>query len=456
MTSWTNNSVLGFSKGREPVNAMLDHAQNVVFDAIQSGWSGPPFDPIALADILKIEIVPSADVKDARTVPGGSGRRGLRIEFNPNRPRGRMRYSIAHEIAHTFFADCVDRVRHRGFHRASVDDEWQLETLCNVAAAEILMPVAPMREDIDDDIGVEDILQLSRKYDASVEAILIRICHLSQRPMVVFVASKHTNGAPGKYAMDYSIPSRAWHSPIARGFKFPQDSAVSECTAIGYTAKSRERWKGVSKAVFAEFVGLPPYPGSTQPRVAGLATLTEYESTSRATLEYLRGDALSPRGEGPRLIAHIVNDRTANWGGNGFAAAMKRRFPDVQQEFRDWAKSEPAQFELGSVHVAEIQDDVSSVQMIAQSGYGASTKPRIRYQPLQKCLEALADLAVSARATVHMPRIGMGHARGQWPVIEDLIYESLVSRGVSVSVYDLPVRPGSDDEWKAQTSLAFE
>ena len=456
MATWTNISVLEFSKGREPVAAMLDHAQKVVFEAVQSGWLGPPFDPIALADILKIEIVPSADVKDARTIPGGSGRRGFRIEFNPNRPRARMRYSVAHEIAHTFFADCAERVRNRSAHRATERDEWQLETLCNIGAAEILMPVVSMRDDISDDIGVENVLQLSRKYDASVEAILIRTSHLSQRPMVVFVASNHSHTARAEYTVDYSVPSRAWRSPIATGFKLPQDSAVSQCTAIGFTAKKRERWKGVSKPVAAEFVGLPPYPGSTQPRVAGLAKIAEYEHTVPAILEYLRGDALLPRGEGPRLIAHIVNDRTANWGGTGFAAAVKRKYPDVQREFRSWVKTEPTRLKLGRVHVAQVRSDIFSVQMVAQAGYGISTRPRIRYQALQKCLDAVGEISTSEHATVHMPRIGMGYARGQWPVIEQLIYESLISRGVSVSVYDLPVRPNVDDEWKAQVPLQFK
>ena len=83
---------------------MLKHAQKVIFEAIQSGWMGPPFDPIALADMLKIKIVPSADVRDARTVPGGTGGRSLRIEFNPNRPRARVRYShCPRDGAHVFF-----------------------------------------------------------------------------------------------------------------------------------------------------------------------------------------------------------------------------------------------------------------------------------------------------------------------------------------------------------------
>lgn len=456
MAVWTNESVREFSKGREPVSAILDHAQNVVFDAIQSGWSGPPYDPIALADHLKISIVPSADVKDARTVPAGSGRRGLRIEFNPNRPRGRMRYSIAHEIAHTFFPDCADRVRHRSHHTAGAGDEWQLETLCNIAAAEILMPIAPIKEDMGEDTRVEDVLQLSRKYDVSVEAILIRVCHLSQNPMVVFVASKHTHGIRAPYKMDYAIRSPAWHDPLSAGFKLPSTSAVAECTAIGFTAKSREKWPGIPNPVEAEYVGLPAHLGHSEPRVAGLAKLSARRKLRPATLEYLRGDALSPRGEGPRLIAHIVNDKTPNWGGNGFAAAVKRQYPDVQQDFKEWIELDRDHLKLGEIHVAHVAENIQSVQMIAQAGYGVSTKPRIRYLALQKCLDSVAAIATTSQATVHMPRIGMGHARGQWPVIEDLIYESLISRGVATTVYDLPAHPGSADEWQIQSTLEFE
>ena len=305
------------------------------------------------------------------------------------------------------------------------------------------MPLTSLRDDLKDQLGLEGILQLSRKYDASVEAILIRVCHLSQQPMIVFVASKRFRRKDQEsYMIDYSIPSRTWRGGIAPGYQLPRDSAVSECTAIGFTTKGRERWKGVSKPVRAEFVGLAPYSGNTRPRVAGMATLTEHEISTWATLEYFRGDALSPRGDGPRLIAHIVNDRTPNWGGNGFAAAVKRKFPNVQQEFREWARSEPTEFKLGRIHVAPIGHDTFSVQMIAQAGYGKSTRPRIRYQPLQRCLESVAELALSKQATVHMPRIGMGHARGQWPVIEGILVESLVSRGVSVSVYGPAVPRG--------------
>ena len=95
--------------------------------ALDSGWSGPPFDPITLAtEHLKLKVVATDEVREARTVPDGSVGR---IEYNPNRPRERRRYSIAHEIAHTLFPDYAKRVRHRGSNHPghSEADDWNLK-----------------------------------------------------------------------------------------------------------------------------------------------------------------------------------------------------------------------------------------------------------------------------------------------------------------------------------------
>ena len=37
------------------------------------------------------------------------------------------------------------------------------------------------------------------------------------------------------------------------------------------------------------------------------------------------GNALEPRGPGERLIVHIVNDRTPNWGGGGSRASHSQQ-----------------------------------------------------------------------------------------------------------------------------------
>src|SRR3981081_3945894 len=96
---WTNPSVRALSRGRDPVEAITSEARNVVLHALEYGCQAPPFDPFRLAELLGIQTQPTSEVLDARTVPVGTGR--FRIEFNPDRPRRRTRYSIFHEIAHT-------------------------------------------------------------------------------------------------------------------------------------------------------------------------------------------------------------------------------------------------------------------------------------------------------------------------------------------------------------------
>ena len=91
-TAWTHPSVLALAGDLDPVEVITDKARDVAMLAYDRGWTGPPFDPFALADFLKIKVVARYDVRDARTVP--VGRSDMRIEFNPSRARGRLRYSI--------------------------------------------------------------------------------------------------------------------------------------------------------------------------------------------------------------------------------------------------------------------------------------------------------------------------------------------------------------------------
>ena len=133
-----------FASGRDPVRAMVHAARELVLAAMDKGWSGPSFDPFKLAEIRGIGISPRADILDARTVSAGQNR--FLIEYNPTRPIGRLRYSIAHDIAHTLFPDCGERIRNRARTSAAKDD-WQLEALCNIAAAEILMPIGSMKKE---------------------------------------------------------------------------------------------------------------------------------------------------------------------------------------------------------------------------------------------------------------------------------------------------------------------
>lgn len=156
-------------------------------------------------------------------------------------------------------------------------------------------------------------------------------------------------------------------------------------------------------------------------------------------IRYVVGDATDPVGDGPKLIAHVVNDIGA-WGA-GFAKALSVRSPKPKKVYREW-HAEPSRilpFELGRTQITRIADDTLVMNMLAQSGLRSRSNPRpLRYDALALCLRDLAGMAGIKRSSVHMPRIGCGLAGGTWDVVEPLIADALCGRGVEVTVYDLP------------------
>ncbi len=432
---WTNPSVITLAEDGDPVEVIQSRAKETVLEAAERGWVGPPYDPFHLADLMNISVLPNDEVFDARIIPVGP--EGFRIEFNPHRPYGRIRYSVAHEIAHTLFPDCGESVRNRMQRGWFRDDEWQLELLCNIGAAEILMPTAEIGLE-NEEVDIDNLMKLRRRFDVSMEAMLIRIAKLTNRPCVIFAAARSDDVAQTpEYRIDYSVPSRSWS--LASDLPNILDVTVlSECTAVGFTAKGKETWGYELPELDVECVGIPPYPRSRFPRVVGVLTSGQETPSEVLQVKHLFGDALDPRGDDPRIIAHIVNDATPNWGGRGFAQAVGQHWPFIQEDFRDWVEQDRRNLSLGNVRWAQISDDLGIVHMIAQHGYGQSSASRIRYGALDSSLEQLANIALERGASVHMPRIGTGQARGSWELIQELIDEQLARRGVSVSVYTLP------------------
>lgn len=329
---WTNANVLAFAAGSDPIEYVIRRAKAEVRRAIQRGWKGPPFDPFELAEHLGIAVSPRSDILDARVLPVGVER--FRIEYNPERPRGRIRFSVAHEIAHTMFPDCAETARNRLRLADSVADDWQLELLCNIAAAEFLMPVGSELNPANP-VTVDNLLRLQKQFDVSTEAIAIRLAKITQEPCTVFATSKTGDDTEGgQYIVEYSVSSRTSRLGIPHGTVI-EDTLLSQCTAVGYTAKGeRVRIVGHSD-VHLECVGIPPYPGHVLPRIVAIASSRRLKSTGTPSVLELFGDALDPREQGRRLIVHVVNDKAATWGA-GFGRAVRERYPMAQAEFRRW------------------------------------------------------------------------------------------------------------------------
>ncbi len=150
-------------------------------------------------------------------------------------------------------------------------------------------------------------------------------------------------------------------------------------------------------------------------------------------ITYLQGDATIPRADGPKIIAHICNDK-GGWG-RGFVLAISKKWPEPERAYRRWYASKE-DFGLGAIQLVQVLPETWVCNMVAQYGYkvGNNGLP-IRYTALRKCLEQLAAEAGGLHATVHMPRIGTGLAGGDWALIEPMIVKALGE--IPVYVYTL-------------------
>lgn len=154
---------------RRLIRDRLDAAMNL-------GWSGPPYDPRSFASTMGIASEESKKLilsEDAELHPSSGGK--LVIRYNPDRPKTRQNFSIAHEISHTLFPDYQDR-----FHTRHKVDKYnphnELEFLCDFGASEIIMPTPEFDSEVQQNgISLKSLKELSTRYEASREASAIRM-----------------------------------------------------------------------------------------------------------------------------------------------------------------------------------------------------------------------------------------------------------------------------------------
>lgn len=154
------------------------------------------------------------------------------------------------------------------------------------------------------------------------------------------------------------------------------------------------------------------------------------------TVRFVKGDATSPQAKGPKLIVHICND-LGGWG-KGFVLAISKRWSEPEKAYREWHRGHAGNdFGLGATQLVQVKPDTWVANAVAQRGMRTGSKgPPIRYDAVRRCLETVASHAERLGASVHMPRIGCGLAGGRWPLIEPIITETLVAKGIAVTIYD--------------------
>ncbi len=187
---------------RDPFEAIRSSTRAVVTHAVSLGWSGPPFDVELLASLndLRIETVESlGDGRDAACIPGA-------ILVSRRCPPNRRRYSIAHEIVHQFipndhgtdrFDDLPTKVKEVAIG--------ELERLCQVGAAELILPAAAFQETLaPQPISIPRLEALAEVFDVSTEAAARRAVDLHPAPLALAFARP-----AGEWEPAWAVSARA-------------------------------------------------------------------------------------------------------------------------------------------------------------------------------------------------------------------------------------------------------
>jgi hypothetical protein len=222
-----------------------------------------PLDLLTLASFLGIKLSEATPAfsPDAELTPDGQG--GVEMRVNPDRPETRIRFSVGHEITHTFFPDHSSHVWPRADSRyrdLSNPDDY-LEMLCDVGAAELVLP---RRWFVRDALGISTaagLIALAERYKASRHATVRRFAELhSEAAAAVFFTWKlkpTQKGVVGRtdqmnlfgatpeeevrralrLRIDYAIASQAFS---AVGHFLPRDKSV-ECDGPLYEAAASGR-----------------------------------------------------------------------------------------------------------------------------------------------------------------------------------------------------------------------
>ncbi len=448
---WSHKSVLRFieeSQNPDPIEEVRYQARALVLDALSNGWHGPPYDAIELAKILKYGLNPNDEVTDARISP--DEKHGFLIEYNPFQKPTRLNFSIGHEIAHTFFSDCRDQIRNREENPVM---NRELEQLCNIIASELQLPyvVFPADANALEDITAINLIELAKKYRASIESMLLAFASAIDRPFATLICTFQN----GLIVTDYFKTSSQFNLSIPQNWVIPEESRAYLCSAPGVTESETVQWEFMDSSYNVFYIGLSPMRKETKSRVAILLVPNDNnERIQDRKIKFEIGDVTKPRGDGKKIIAHVVN--TSGGLGFGVGKSLAKNYPQVKKAVEKW-KENKQNFRLGKTNLIEVSHDMHIVQMLAQRGlFVKDGKIPLDYTALQMCLAELRDYALETDSTVYMPLIGAGQAKGDWNIIEGLIFSELVNEDVKVVIYLLGSAKTNDIKSNSALSIFNE
>ena len=119
--------------------------------------------------------------------------------------------------------------------------------------------------------------------------------------------------------------------------------------------------------------------------------------------------------------------------GSGVAAAIRRRWPVVYDEYVQFVGRASNEFGqgahlLGNMQVVSVEPGLSVVNLFSQQYYGRTGERFTSYDALDTSLAELRKFMDSRdipQEDVHHPLIGSGLGGGNWPIISGIIQHRL-------------------------------
>lgn len=151
-------------------------------------------------------------------------------------------------------------------------------------------------------------------------------------------------------------------------------------------------------------------------------------------LKYKIGDLLQAEVD---AIAHCCNCYCTM--GSGIAPKIKKEWPEVYAA--DCATRKGDRTKLGTFTKAVVEDgDLTVYNLYGQFGYSKRDQGirDLDYNALYDALDRMGDdVVANGGESVGLPLIGCGLAGGNWKIVEVMIQETLVAKGLQVVIYQL-------------------